>query len=485
MNDGAFHFVAVTYDGTTETVYLDGTVIGTLAGTQQAYAPVYYYQLGTGYTNGWTGGNGGWYSFTGLIDEAALYSRALSSNEVQANYNAGLAHSSAIVGLGNIASQNYALTIGALSPATTTTLSGTSGSVSYGTNSTFTATVNAASTPNISGGLEAFYYNLNTTPVSLSSAFNLANGAPTAAATLVANRIDAQVNLPENNSLVPTVPVNGLQGTNAAVEWSGLLLITTGGAYTFYSPSDDGSMLFIDGASVVNNDNQHGFFDGLSSPITLSPGLHTFLELYMQAAAGSGVEVDYQGPDTNNVRELIPSSVLLHGPTGLVTFKDNGTTVASSLVTTSASDVTTAAFNTTTLAVGSHAITASYAGSSDFNASSATATITQTVTTAATNTAVSTSAPTVLFGQPVTLTAVVTDTSALLSGLTASYYNLSAGPGSVNVAFNLPTGARTCTPIWSPPAPTRKSTSPTTMASSRRSRSAVSISTMLASSGPA
>jgi len=68
VNDNAFHHVAVTYDGTTQTLYLDGNLVGSKAHTQVDYATVYKYQLGTGYTAFWAGGNGGWLNFNGLID---------------------------------------------------------------------------------------------------------------------------------------------------------------------------------------------------------------------------------------------------------------------------------------------------------------------------------------------------------------------------------------------------------------------------------
>jgi len=84
VNDGQWHHVAVTYDGSTEIVYLDGASIGTISPLTQANngTPLYY-QLGTGYTgNGWPAVNGVWFTFTGLIDEATVYSRALSAAEI-------------------------------------------------------------------------------------------------------------------------------------------------------------------------------------------------------------------------------------------------------------------------------------------------------------------------------------------------------------------------------------------------------------------
>ena len=84
VNDGAFHLVAVTYDGVNETVYLDGVSLGSGPFTQTGYAASYQYQIGTGFTLGWPAGNGGYFYFHGLIDEVEIFDRALSPSEVQA-----------------------------------------------------------------------------------------------------------------------------------------------------------------------------------------------------------------------------------------------------------------------------------------------------------------------------------------------------------------------------------------------------------------
>jgi hypothetical protein len=92
VNDGQFHFVAVSSDGTTESVYLDNRLLGTTSGLQVAYTTNYAYQIGTGYTAGnWQSTNGGWYSFQGLIDEVQIYNAALTSAAIGAMYNAGSA----------------------------------------------------------------------------------------------------------------------------------------------------------------------------------------------------------------------------------------------------------------------------------------------------------------------------------------------------------------------------------------------------------
>ena len=92
VNNGVFHHVAVTYDGVTEVVYLDGSPIGSTPFVQTGYATSYQYQIGAGFTAlGWPAGNGGYFYFQGLIDEVEIFNRALTVAEIQAIVNAGSA----------------------------------------------------------------------------------------------------------------------------------------------------------------------------------------------------------------------------------------------------------------------------------------------------------------------------------------------------------------------------------------------------------
>jgi hypothetical protein len=89
--DGQFHHVAVTYDGVAEILYLDGVSIAAAAFSQQGYADSYFYQIGTGWSDGWPESPGGWFPFTGIVDEPSLYDRALSASEVAVIFHAGSA----------------------------------------------------------------------------------------------------------------------------------------------------------------------------------------------------------------------------------------------------------------------------------------------------------------------------------------------------------------------------------------------------------
>jgi len=84
IENGAWHYAAVTYDGTTLTVYLDGQSLGTATFS----AALNTVQDGNGLVVGqsfWCCGGG---QFIGTLDEAAVYSTALSSTAVMNHFSA-------------------------------------------------------------------------------------------------------------------------------------------------------------------------------------------------------------------------------------------------------------------------------------------------------------------------------------------------------------------------------------------------------------
>jgi len=91
VNDGAFHHAAVTFDGINETLYLDGAKAGATTSQYSSSTSNYFCQLGTGYTQYWPAGNGGWFPFNGIIDEVSLYGNALTADQIIAIYNAATA----------------------------------------------------------------------------------------------------------------------------------------------------------------------------------------------------------------------------------------------------------------------------------------------------------------------------------------------------------------------------------------------------------
>ena len=131
LNDGQFHHVVVTYDGAVEDLFLDGLLIGATPFVQQGYASTYYYEIGTGYTGGWDGTPGEWFPFTGIIDEASLYNRALTPAEVGALFNSGSAGKCAPPGAGLVLRHRYSFDGPPSSRVVTDSIRGANGLLVY------------------------------------------------------------------------------------------------------------------------------------------------------------------------------------------------------------------------------------------------------------------------------------------------------------------------------------------------------------------
>lgn len=109
--------------------------------------------------------------------------------------------------------------------------------------------------------------------------------------------------------------------------------ITTPGNYTFYTRSDDGSLLFVDGQLVVDNNGNHGVRER-SGTISLSSGVHSIIVGMHEAFGGEFLSASIQGPDTVNARvnlgsyaELqIPANCQRYFPVDISVTKDDGMT---------------------------------------------------------------------------------------------------------------------------------------------------------------
>jgi len=99
------------------------------------------------------------------------------------------------------------------------------------------------------------------------------------------------------------------RGDNYAARWSANLQITTPGDYFFMTGSSDGSLLFINGEEVVNNDGRHGM-KYKSGSIELSAGSHPLLITFFEASGWQGMILMYNGPDTGFLTKVVPADVL-------------------------------------------------------------------------------------------------------------------------------------------------------------------------------
>ena len=91
--------------------------------------------------------------------------------------------------------------------------------------------------------------------------------------------------------------------------WSGLIEVAETGRYEFYTRSDDGSMLFVDGKLVVDNDGVRPAQER-GGGLWLERGLHS-LRLSMYEAEGEEeLSLSWQPPEGE--KQVLPASVLRH-----------------------------------------------------------------------------------------------------------------------------------------------------------------------------
>jgi hypothetical protein len=85
------------------------------------------------------------------------------------------------------------------------------------------------------------------------------------------------------------------------------LKVENTGEYKFYTYSDDGSKLFIDGEKVVDNDGDHGTRER-SGVVSLDKGMHQITVQYFNGGGGAWLDIFYRGPGI--IKQIIPPELL-------------------------------------------------------------------------------------------------------------------------------------------------------------------------------
>jgi len=119
---------------------------------------------------------------------------------------------------------------------------------------------------------------------------------------------------PQINFSSPTgqAPVSGLPHTDWSARWTGTVQPTYTGTYTFYTTSDDGIRVFVNGKEIIDNWAVHAPTPN-SGSITLTAGQQYAIEVdYFQAAGGATAELSWSGPSTP--KQIIPKSALYPTP---------------------------------------------------------------------------------------------------------------------------------------------------------------------------
>ena len=84
-------------------------------------------------------------------------------------------------------------------------------------------------------------------------------------------------------------------GERFSVRYNGFIKIETTETYTFFTTSDDGSKLLINGVEIVDNDGNHGSQERAGT-ISLSPGLYKITVLFFENTGGENLSVRYSSP---------------------------------------------------------------------------------------------------------------------------------------------------------------------------------------------
>lgn len=116
----------------------------------------------------------------------------------------------------------------------------------------------------------------------------------------VFDRVDSQINFDWGGGN----PGNNLPNDNFSVRWEGEIDINSNESVTFYTYSDDGVRLYIDGKLIIDNWTDHALTWN-SGAINLSSGRHAVKLEYYEVGGGAIIKWYWRGQS-----ELVPSNIL-------------------------------------------------------------------------------------------------------------------------------------------------------------------------------
>lgn len=92
-----------------------------------------------------------------------------------------------------------------------------------------------------------------------------------------------------------------------AMVYESYLQVLEAGNYTFYTNSDDGSKLYVNGTEIVDNDGDHGVMER-SGSLELTRGRHLVRVEFFNGGGGYHLDVKYKGP--NVPKQIVPANHL-------------------------------------------------------------------------------------------------------------------------------------------------------------------------------
>ncbi|HEY3323601.1 MAG TPA: PA14 domain-containing protein [Planctomycetota bacterium] len=128
-----------------------------------------------------------------------------------------------------------------------------------------------------------------------------------------ATRVDPTVNFNWNGAS----PISGLAGTNFSTRWNGQVQAQFSETYTFYTCSDDGVRLWVNGVQIINDWTYHASTVD-SGTIALTAGQQYTIQMeYFQGTGGAVATLSWSSPSTP--KAIIPQTQLYSGSTSTTT----------------------------------------------------------------------------------------------------------------------------------------------------------------------
>ena len=224
--------------------------------------------------------------------------------------------------------------------------------------------------------------------------------------------------------------------------------LTLTATVTSDSPNSSGSVSFLDGSTVLGTVALAANGNASLSTSTLALGTHTLTATYAgdtDHTSSSSIAVSElvvrssaitftsnDNPSASGQSVTFTTQISGSGevvPTGTATFRDNGALLA----TVPLSGSSAASFTTNALSVGTHMVTVSYSGDSNFAATGAQ--LTQTVVNASTQVALTGSMNPATYDQPLSLTATVSSNGGPATG-TVTFTESGTSIGSAQLDAN-------------------------------------------------
>ncbi|CAE7209493.1 rsgI3 [Symbiodinium microadriaticum] len=102
------------------------------------------------------------------------------------------------------------------------------------------------------------------------------------------------------------------QGNQFCVRCTGQLVTKKEGNYKFFTVSDDGSLMYLNGEKIVDNNGCHGSRERGSGDKFLKPGTHDIMVDMCERGGGEVFKMRWKGPDSDNSKVKIPARALQH-----------------------------------------------------------------------------------------------------------------------------------------------------------------------------